>query len=125
MTIKAIAFAAVIALAGCATTTSQTPWTDATVQQVKIGMPKAELVQLFGTPSTTSTTSTGEALIFRRPADEGSTVKNAWVSVASLGMRSGNTAMVVDVLRVDLAGGIVQNFEFTENVENNVNFGLR
>jgi len=109
--------ASAVALSACATTTGVN-WTDSTVTQIETGMSKASVLSLFGNPTSQSITDKGEVLIFKRASDESGAV-GKYITVMTLGVRSGENAIAVDALRVELKNDVVTGYEYTENVDNN------
>ena len=114
---RILSLLAAIILASCATTTG-TVWNDSTVTQVRVGMAKSEVLALFGEPTSQSRTSDGEVIIFKRASD-GSGAVGKYISIMTLGVRSGENAITVDALRVELKNGVVSSYEYSENVDNN------
>jgi len=112
-----LSLCAVFILSACATTTG-IDWTDTTVTEVQTGMSKAAILSLFGDPTSQSITDKGEVLIFKRASDEAGAV-GKYITVMTLGVRSGENAISVDALRVELKNDIVTAYEYTENVDNN------
>lgn len=108
----------------CATTASGPQWNDETVSQLSVGATRSDVIGMFGQPASRSTNNNIETLVYRRPSDEASG-SNAYLSVMTFGMRSGENAVRVDALRIEITDGVVSNFEYSENIDNNFgNAGL-
>jgi len=112
-----LSLCAALILSACATTTG-IDWTDTTVTQLETGMSKATILSMFGDPTSQSITDKGEVLIFKRASDESGAV-GKYITVMTLGVRSGENAISVDALRIEFQNDVVTAYEYTENVDNN------
>jgi hypothetical protein len=115
--IRVAIFSLAAVIGGCATSTG-TSWNDATVEELERGMTKDLVLARFGEPTSQSVSADVETLIFKRPSDEGKAV-GKYLSIMTLGVRGGENAVTVDALRVELKKGVVSDYEYSQNVDNN------
>lgn len=120
--IKPMLIGALLATAAACATTHQPTWNDDTVTTLVEGMSKAEIVAQFGDPSSRTTLSGNrEQWIYRRAAETDGIEKGfgQYVSVMTLGGRSGENALIVDALTIMFQGDTVQKYKYEENADNN------
>lgn len=101
-----------IILAACATTSVGTDFDMNKVNQIKKGVTtQADVIAMFGKPSTTSNTSNGVSVL-------------GYSHVVSRGNALGHGSSKIKILTITLDNGIVKDYSQTENSTEMKSFGF-
>lgn len=113
---RLIAGCFLIALTSCATTTPQSKFTATSVEQIKTGMPKSEVVGILGEPRSRLTdNNSNDVWQYRKNGQQGKAVKT-YSNIMSFGLTSGLDAEYQDILTVTFKSNLVSKTTYQENV---------
>lgn len=104
-------------ITACATSGTEISWTDASVEQLSIGMSREAVIAQFGEPIFKSQTASGEILTYKRPSDE-SQGTNKFLRITNPGFFSGTEAYVIDLLDITIVDDRVADYKYQENIKN-------
>jgi outer membrane protein assembly factor BamE (lipoprotein component of BamABCDE complex) len=102
---------------GCASTSTQSKFTDDTIGQIKVGMTKDQVTAVVGDPRSRSVDNDGnETWQYRKNAQQGQATKT-FSDIMSFGITSDLDAEYQDILTVMFKTNVVSKVTYQENVD--------